>query len=85
MVIRSIRSTISEGGLVHSGGGSGAGNRFTVIRAGETLEPSPVPGKVGGFRDYFSQEQVQELEALVALGRDQLLPEISAELAAGSR
>ncbi len=33
-----------------AGGGSGAGNRFTVIRAGETIEPSPVPGKVGGFR-----------------------------------
>jgi N-methylhydantoinase B len=32
-----------------AGGISGAGNRFTVMRDGETLEPSPVPGKVGGF------------------------------------
>ena len=28
---------------------SGAANRFTVIRGGETIEPSPVPGKVGDF------------------------------------
>ena len=28
---------------------SGAANRFTVIRGGETVEPSPVPGKVGDF------------------------------------
>ena len=27
----------------------GAANRFTVIRDGETVEPSPVPGKVGDF------------------------------------
>ena len=27
----------------------GAANRFTVIRSGETVEPSPVPGKVGDF------------------------------------
>ena len=27
----------------------GAANRFTVVRGGETIEPSPVPGKVGGF------------------------------------
>ena len=27
----------------------GAANRFTVIRGGETVEPSPVPGKVGDF------------------------------------
>lgn len=33
-----------------AGGRSGAGNRFTVLRDGETVEPSPVPGKVGGFR-----------------------------------
>jgi N-methylhydantoinase B len=32
-----------------SRGGAGAGNRFTVIRGGETIEPSPVPGKVSGF------------------------------------
>ena len=32
-----------------AGGVSGAGNRFTVVRDGERLEPSPVPGKVGGF------------------------------------
>ena len=31
------------------GGVSGAANRFTVVRGGETIEPSPVPGKVGGF------------------------------------
>ena len=31
------------------GGVSGAGNRFTVIRDGETIEPSPIPGKVGDF------------------------------------
>ena len=28
---------------------SGAANRFTVIRGGKTVEPSPVPGKVGDF------------------------------------
>ena len=32
-----------------AGGVSGAANRFTVVRGGETVEPSPVPGKVGGF------------------------------------
>jgi N-methylhydantoinase B len=32
-----------------AGGASGAGNRFTVVRDGETVEPSPRPGKVGGF------------------------------------
>ena len=32
-----------------AGGVGGAGNRFTVVRDGETVEPSPVPGKVGGF------------------------------------
>lgn len=31
------------------GGSSGAANRFTVLRDGEVIEPSPVPGKVGGF------------------------------------
>ena len=31
------------------GGLGGAANRFTVVRGGETVEPSPVPGKVGGF------------------------------------
>ena len=31
------------------GGVGGAANRFTVVRGGETVEPSPVPGKVGGF------------------------------------
>lgn len=30
-------------------GRGGAANRFVVIRTGETIEPSPVPGKVGGF------------------------------------
>ncbi|MGH8746687.1 MAG: hydantoinase B/oxoprolinase family protein, partial [Burkholderiales bacterium] len=28
---------------------SGAANRFVVLRDGSVLEPSPVPGKVGGF------------------------------------
>ena len=32
-----------------AGGVGGAANRFTVIRDGETIEPSPIPGKVGGF------------------------------------
>ena len=32
-----------------AGGVGGAANRFTVIRDGETVEPSPVPGKVGDF------------------------------------
>ena len=33
-----------------AGGYSGAPNRFVVLRDGETIEPSPVPGKVGGFK-----------------------------------
>ena len=32
-----------------AGGASGAGNRFTVLRGDTLVEPSPVPGKVGGF------------------------------------
>ncbi|MCP5154278.1 MAG: hydantoinase B/oxoprolinase family protein [Ectothiorhodospiraceae bacterium] len=32
-----------------AGGASGAANRFTVVRGGVSIEPSPVPGKVGGF------------------------------------
>ncbi len=32
-----------------AGGVGGAANRFTVIRDGKTVEPSPVPGKVGDF------------------------------------
>ena len=32
-----------------AGGVGGAANRFTVVRDGKTIEPSPVPGKVGGF------------------------------------
>ena len=32
-----------------AGASSGAANRFTVIRDGSTIEPSPVPGKVGDF------------------------------------
>ena len=32
-----------------AGGSGGAGNRFTVVRDGRTIEPSPVPGKVGDF------------------------------------
>ena len=30
-------------------GVSGAANRFTVVRDGEQIEPSPIPGKVGAF------------------------------------
>lgn len=30
-------------------GVSGAANRFTVLRDGELIEPSPIPGKVGAF------------------------------------
>ena len=33
-----------------AGGRSGAANRFVVIRDGNEIEPSPVPGKVGGFK-----------------------------------
>ena len=32
-----------------AGAHGGTENRFTVIREGETIQPSPVPGKVGGF------------------------------------
>ena len=32
------------------GGKAGASNRFFVIRGGETVEPSDMPGKVSGFR-----------------------------------
>ena len=32
-----------------AGASSGAANRFTVIREGATIEPSPIPGKVGDF------------------------------------
>ena len=32
-----------------AGGVGGAANRFTVIRDGKTVEPSPIPGKVGDF------------------------------------
>lgn len=32
-----------------AGGGSGAPNRFTVVRDGAVIEPSPMPGKVAGF------------------------------------
>ncbi|MGE0714135.1 MAG: hydantoinase B/oxoprolinase family protein [Alphaproteobacteria bacterium] len=31
------------------GGGSGAGNRFTVLRGGAEIEPSAIPGKVTAF------------------------------------
>ena len=30
-------------------GVSGAANKFVVVRDGEEIQPSPVPGKVGGF------------------------------------
>lgn len=32
-----------------AGGKSGAGNRFTVISDGQVVEPSAIPGKVGGY------------------------------------
>ena len=32
-----------------NGGMAGAANRFTVLRDGALIEPSPVPGKVSGF------------------------------------
>lgn len=32
-----------------NGGCSGAANRFVVVRDGEEREPSPMPGKVGGY------------------------------------
>jgi len=32
-----------------AGGGSGAANRFVVLRDGKIIEPSPMPGKVAGF------------------------------------
>jgi N-methylhydantoinase B len=32
-----------------AGGGSGACNRFVVLRDGAVVEPSSIPGKVGGF------------------------------------
>jgi N-methylhydantoinase B len=32
-----------------NGGGNGAANRFTVVRGGEVVEPSNMPGKVSGF------------------------------------
>lgn len=32
-----------------AGGRSSAGNRFVVVRDGEEIEPSPIPGKVGDF------------------------------------
>jgi len=31
------------------GGANGAGNRFVVVRDGQVVEPSPVPGKISGF------------------------------------
>jgi N-methylhydantoinase B len=31
------------------GGANGAGNRFVVLRDGQEIEPSPVPGKISGF------------------------------------
>ena len=48
-----VLSVISEKNVIPpygvDGGGNGAGNRFTVVRNGEVLEPSPVPGKISGF------------------------------------
>ena len=31
-----------------AGGGSGAANRFTVVRGGGTVEPAPMPGQGAG-------------------------------------
>ncbi len=49
-----VLSVVSEKNVIPpygtDGGSNGAGNRFTVIRDGEVLEPSPVPGKISGFK-----------------------------------
>ena len=49
-----VLSVVSEKNVIPpygiDGGTNGAGNRFTVIRDGEVLEPSPVPGKISGFQ-----------------------------------
>ena len=49
-----VLSVVSEKNVIPpygiDGGTNGAGNRFTVIRDGEVLEPSPVPGKISGFK-----------------------------------
>ena len=48
-----VLSVISEKNVIPpygvDGGGNGAGNRFTVVRDGEVIEPAPVPGKISGF------------------------------------
>ncbi|MBI2321271.1 MAG: hydantoinase B/oxoprolinase family protein, partial [Chloroflexi bacterium] len=50
---RAVLSVLSErnilGPLGVCGGEAGAGNRFTVRRGGQEIEPSPIPGKVTGF------------------------------------
>ena len=45
--VLSEKNTIPPYGV--NGGSDGTVNRFTVIRDGEVIEPSPVPGKVSGF------------------------------------
>ena len=48
-----VLSVVSEKNVIPpygiDGGTNGAGNRFTVVREGEVVEPSPVPGKISGF------------------------------------
>ena len=49
-----VLSVVSEKNVIPpygtDGGSNGAGNRFTVVRDGTVLEPSPVPGKISGFQ-----------------------------------
>ena len=49
-----VLSVVSEKNVIPpygiDGGTNGAGNRFTVVRQGEVVEPSPVPGKISGFQ-----------------------------------
>ena len=50
---KAVLSVVSEKNVIPpygiDGGGNGACNRFTVIRDGEVIEPSAVPGKISGF------------------------------------
>ncbi|MDP6707817.1 MAG: hydantoinase B/oxoprolinase family protein [Alphaproteobacteria bacterium] len=50
---RGVLSVLSEKNMIPpygvDGGGNGSANRYTVVRDGEVIEPSPVPGKVSGF------------------------------------
>jgi N-methylhydantoinase B len=46
--VLSDRNIIPPAGV--NGGAAGAPNRFTIARAGETIEPSDFPGKVANFK-----------------------------------